>query len=139
MKEWLLRIMLASVAALAPIHAVMITVGILILADLVTGIWAAIKRGEKITSALLRRTVSKILVYQTSVITGFLVETYLIAGILPVSKLVAGVIGLVEFKSILENGNTILGHDLFKTVLARLGSENDPKCQEKKAEEAKKE
>src|SRR5574337_962739 len=99
MKEWLIRIMLAGIAALAPIHAILISVGVMILADLVTGIWAAKTRGEKITSAAMRRTISKILVYNISVITGFLLETYLLSSIFPVAKLVAGVIGLVEMKS----------------------------------------
>lgn len=45
--------------------------------------------------------------------------------LLPVSKIVASVIGLVELKSILENANSILGQDLFKTVIAKLGSQND--------------
>lgn len=125
MKEWLIRIALAGLAALAPIHAILISVGIMILADLFTGIWAAKVKGETITSAAMRRTISKILVYQTSVVTGYLLETYMLSSIFPVAKLVAGVIGLVEFKSILENGNKILGQDLFKTVLQKLGSDND--------------
>lgn len=125
MKEWLVKIGLAAFAALAPIKAIIISVGILILADLATGIWAAHKRGESISSAAMRRTVSKMLIYQTCVITGFLVEHYMIGGILPVSKLVAGVIGMVEFKSILENANSILGQDLFKVVIQKLGSDND--------------
>jgi hypothetical protein len=127
MKEWIQRIVVASLAALAPIHAILVSVGVLILADFFTGILAARKRGEKITSAAMRRTVSKIVIYQTAVITGFLLEHYLLDSIVPVAKLVAGVIGLVEFKSILENSNTVLGQDIFKMVLLKLGSENDKK------------
>lgn len=127
MKEWLAKLFLASLAALAPIQAVMITVGILIFADLFTGMYAAHKRGEKISSAAMRRTVSKIFIYQTTIICGFLLETYIMDGILPVAKIAAGVIGMVEFKSILENGNSIMGGDLFKTILQKLGSDNDPK------------
>jgi hypothetical protein len=39
---------------------------------------------------------------------------------------VAGVIGMVEFKSILENSGHIVGGDVFKLILKKLGSENDP-------------
>lgn len=123
--EWLQKIALASLAALAPIHAIMISVGFLIVADLVTGIWAAKKRGEKISSAAMRRTISKIVIYQLAVISGFLLEKYLLSDLLPVSKIVAGVIGLVEFKSMLENSGSIVGGDIFKMILAKLGSEND--------------
>ena len=127
MKEWLVKLFLASLAALAPIHMVMITVGTLITVDLVTGIWAAIKRGDKVQSSAMRRTISKVLIYQLAVITGFMLETYILGGIIPVSKIVAGVIGMVEFKSILENSNHIVGTDIFKLVIQKLGSDNDPK------------
>lgn len=125
MKEWLAKTLLAVAAILAPIQAVMVTVGVLIIVDSITGIWAAHKRGEKISSAAMRRTISKIVIYQTAVITGFLLETYLIDHLLPVTKIVAGIIGMVEFKSILENSNTIVGGDIFKMILVKLGSEND--------------
>lgn len=127
MKEWLGKVAIACLAVLAPIQTILLSVGFLITADFITGIWAAHKRKEQIKSAAMRRTISKIVIYQMAVITGFLLETYLLSSIFPVSKLVAGVIGLVEFKSILENGNTILGEDIFKVVINKLGSDNDKK------------
>jgi sugar phosphate permease len=125
MMQFLKHLIAALIAVLAPAQALLISVGFLILADLVTGIWAAVKRGEKIQSSVARRTISKAVVYQLAVISGFLVETYMLEELLPVSKIIASVIGLVELKSILENANSILGQDLFKTVLSRLGSDND--------------
>lgn len=125
MKEWFEKIIVASLAALAPIHPIMISVGFLILADLITGIWAAKKRGEKVSSAAMRRTVSKIFIYQMVIIGGFVLETYLLGGLIPVSKIAAGVIGLVEFKSMLENSGHIVGDDIFKMILKKIGSEND--------------
>jgi hypothetical protein len=113
------------VALLAPAKALLISVGFLVIADLVTGVWAALKTGEKISSAALRRTVSKAFIYQLAVISGFLVEHFMLADFFPVSKVVASVIGLVELTSILENSNRILGQDLFKVVIEKLGSKND--------------
>lgn len=124
------------IAIFAPAKALIISVGFLILADLALGIWAAKKRGEHISSAALRRTISKAAVYQIAVLSGFLVETYMLNGILPVSKIVASVIGLVELKSILENSDSILGYSLFKSVIAKLGSDND-KLKEEIAEQVK--
>ena len=37
----------------------------------------------------------------------------------------SGVIGMVEFKSLIENSNEILGMDIFKEVMKQLGSKND--------------
>lgn len=124
MKDWMQHLGIAIIAVLAPIQAVMITVGVLVLGDLITGVAAAIKKSEHISSARLRDTVSKALVYQVAVISGFLVESYLMPGTLPVSKLIAGAIGLAELKSILENLNMVVGTDLFSQLIKKLGSAN---------------
>jgi hypothetical protein len=129
MKAFLTNLFVSAAAALAPIKPVMITVGILIISDLVTGIWAARKRGESITSAALGRTVSKMVVYQTAVVTGFLLQRYLLADAMPVVNIVGGIIGMVEFKSFIENANYIVGGDIMKEVLRKLGSKNDDKLQ----------
>jgi hypothetical protein len=125
MKQWFVGLLMGSIAVLAPIKAIMIVVGLLIFADLILGIWASIKRGEEIKSSAMRRTISKLVVYQVAIITGFLCETYLLGGTIPISKLVGAAIGMVEIKSIFENSNSILGYDLLKNVLSKLGSDND--------------
>jgi phage-related holin len=121
------KLALAAFAVLAPIHAVMVVTGILIVLDTITGIWAALKTGQTFNSAALRRSVSKALVYQIAIISAFMVEKWLLADILPASKLVAGLIGVVELTSILENLNKIYGTDIFKSIIAKLGSVNDNK------------
>lgn len=124
MKEILIKLAISVLAVFAPIQAIIITVGVLIFADLILGIMAAHKRGDAITSAALRRTVTKMFVYQLTILTAFLVQTYLIGGIFPVVNMVAGVIGLVEIKSLLENASAITGLD-FKAIIKLLGSKND--------------
>lgn len=121
----LLKIGMLFLVLIAPIQAIMITVGVLIFTDLGTGVWAAIKRKEQVTSAAIRRTLSKMLIYQLAIISGFLIEHFILNGDIPVVKIVAGFIGLVEFKSILENSNTILGTNVFKALISKLGSKND--------------
>lgn len=125
MRQWVEGLIVSSVALLIPIKAVIITVGIVVFADLFTGILAAIKRKEKITSAGLSRTVAKMAVYQTVIITGYLIQINLISNMLPLVNIVGSVIGLVEFKSLIENANYILGDDMFKEVIKRLSSKND--------------
>lgn len=137
MKDWLQGMVVSSVAFLLPIKLVIITAGVLILADLFTGILAAKKRGEKITSAALSRTVAKMAVYQTVIITGYMLQVNLLGNVVPVINLVGSVIGMVEFKSIVENANTILGTDIFKELIKRMSSKNDansPVLEEKKDE-----
>ena len=114
--KWIMPLMLAM---LAPIYPLMGAVGVLIAADLVTGILAARKRGEAITSRAMSRTITKALVYQLAVISAFALEG--LVG-LPVAKLIAAVIGLVEFKSLAENVKAITGVDL-KQVIAKISSQ----------------
>jgi hypothetical protein len=127
--DFLKWVAVAILGVLAPAKALIISVFFLIVADLVTGIWAALKRKEEISSAVMRRTISKFVIYQVAVISAVLVETYMLENFVPVSKIIASVIGLVELKSILENCNYILGQDLFKLAIQKLGSDNDPKIQ----------
>lgn len=124
---YLKAIAIALFALLAPVHAVMAAVGALILIDLVVGLLAAKKRGEHISSSCLRRTVTKAVVYQVAIISGFLLQQYLIADFIPVAKLIASTIGIVEVKSILENLDEINGSSLFKSLVKKLGSVNDVK------------
>lgn len=115
--------LLSAVAIFAPIHALLLTTGAMIFADLVTGIWAASKRGEPITSAALRRTVTKIFVYESALMLAFLAETYM-SDILPFVKMASATITIVEMKSIYENLDEISGNQLLKVIIDKLGSAN---------------
>lgn len=116
---------LAIVAALAPIHTIMVSAGLLIIIDVVTGIWAAYRRGERLRSSAFRRTVSKLTVYQLAIISGFLVQHFLLTDSLPIVNMVAGAIGLTELKSIFENVDSINGGSLLKAIIGKIGSDND--------------
>lgn len=125
MKDYVINVLLATLAILSPIKPLLISCGFLIVGDMITGVWAAKKRGEKINSASMRRTVSKFVIYQLAIISGFALETYMLDSFIPVSKLVGSVIGMVEFKSLLENSSAIVGQDIIKMILEKLGSKND--------------
>lgn len=115
MITWLKGIGITILAFLAPIHLLMICVGILIGADFITGIARAVKKKQKITSNAMKRTVVKSLIYQVAVISGFALETIMPGG-LPIAKLVASAIALVEFKSIAENVQGSTGIDLVAVI-----------------------
>lgn len=119
-----LKPLVISVAAIfAPIQGLLLATGSLVFIDLITGVIAAHKRGSPITSAGLRRTVTKILVYQTALMTAFLAEKYM-SDVLPFVKMASGVITLVELTSVLENLNSISGENLLKALIDKLGSKN---------------
>lgn len=112
--------LLSTVAVFAPIQPVLTVALVLTLADLVLGVWGAMKRSEPITSKQLRRTLVKLFVYEVGIALGFLGEHYLLGGSVPVVKLAAGLVGLFELKSIFENLDQIYGGGLFKTILEKL-------------------
>lgn len=122
--KYLSALLVSALAIFAPIQAALATVLALIIVDMITGVIAAHKRGESITSAGLRRSVSKLIIYELTLALCYLAEHYLIADALPVMKLVSGMIGLIELTSILENLNSISGTDLLKAIIQKLGSSN---------------
>lgn len=118
---------ISILAVFAPIQATMVTVLVLVIADLITGLLAAKKSKDPITSAGLRRTIIKIFLYQGAIILAFLTQKYLTGETIPVSNIVAGFIGLTELTSVVENMNIISGKSLFKALLSKLDSVNKNK------------
>lgn len=110
----------AALSVFAPVHAAVISAFVLILADLITGVLAAHKRGELITSNGIKATVYKIFVYESAILMAFLAQTYLTGAMLPVCNLATAVVGLTEMKSILENLDSIAGGSFFKVLISKV-------------------
>lgn len=124
MKEVLLKAGIALLAVFAPVHAVMLSAMTLILADLVTGVWAAKKRGENITSSGFQRTLVKLAVYEVAIALGYITQHYLMGDILPVCNIIGTYVGLTELTSAYENIDGIAGGDLLKSILDKLNSKS---------------
>ena len=118
--KYLETLMITTLVVFAPIKSAIIVVAILTFADLVLGVIAARKRGEPITSSGLKRSIGKILIYQSALCLAFLVEKYLTGEIFPASKLISALIGLVELKSVLENLDSINGQPVFRSMVNQL-------------------
>lgn len=124
--KWVEVILISALAVFAPIYHLLLTTGVLIVVDLVTGIWSASNRKEPITSAGLRRTVTKLFVYEVAIMLAYLTEHYM-SDIIPFVKMASAMVSLVELKSVYENLNDISGSDLLKVLITKLGSENQEK------------
>jgi hypothetical protein len=118
-------ILMACVAVLAPAKPLVLASTFLVLVDLITGIVAARKRGEAITSQGLRRTLSKLAVYEVALLLAFIAEKYLIIDLLPIAKIVSSFIAVTELKSVYENLNEIGGGDILKALISKLNGPND--------------
>lgn len=120
--KWIKVGFISVMGVFAPIQSLLLTTGVMIMADLVTGVMAARKRGEKITSGGFRRTLVKIFVYELALMLAFLAEKYM-SDLLPFVKIASSMISLVELTSIYENLNSISGMNLLKGLIDKLGSE----------------
>lgn len=102
-------------AFLTPVFGVMAAMVCLIIIDFITGVYAAWRNGENISSRKLGNTLSKFLLYNLMVLAAFLIETLIVPEV-PFIKIVGGYVALTEFKSIGENFNKIYGIDVMKAV-----------------------
>jgi len=114
---------IAIAIVFTPIKNLLLTTGIMIFVDLISGILAARKRNESITSSGLRRTLTKLFVYESAIMLAFLTEHYM-SDVLPFIKMASAMISIVELKSVYENLNEISGSDLLKSLINKLGSNN---------------
>lgn len=124
--KWAEALILTIVSIFAPIQQLLITTAVLISIDLISGVVAAKKRKEPVTSAGLRRTISKLFIYELALMLAYITEKYL-SDALPFVKMVTTMVSVVELKSILENLNYISGQDLLKSLIDKLGSANQNK------------
>lgn len=95
-----------------PINAALVGIGVLLFADVLTGMKAASKRGDRIHSRKLSTTINKMIFYGIAIILSRVMEVAFIDW-LPIAQLTAGYIALVEFKSNLENIAEITGVDIW--------------------------
>jgi len=130
LKASILAIAGIIIAFLTPIIPLLIIIGAAIFFDTIFGIICAKKRREKITSRKLSKLISKMLLYNLSVVTFFCIEKFIIGDFLKIvtdiplvlTKLVATTLLFIESKSIIENLELITGKNywkLFKEMLQR--------------------
>lgn len=102
-----------------PIAPCLIGVGVLLFADVITGIKAAKKRLEPISSSKLSMTVNKIIFYAIAIMLSRMMEIVFIDW-LPLARLTAGYVAIVEFKSNMENIGEITEVDVWNFLKERL-------------------
>ncbi len=99
----------------APIYAAIASVIFLVLADTFTGVYAAYKQNEKITSRKLGNIITKILLYNLALISSHVAMVNLIP-LIPLVQLCSGTIAIIEIKSIFENINKATKIDFWASV-----------------------
>ena len=117
MKTWICNhissIFISVIAVLSPIQSLFLTVGFLVVADFLFGLYRAYKIKEVITSRKMANTISKLILYNVMILSVYLSNHYIINTGIPVEKIAAGLIGIVELKSLDESFSTIFGFGVY--------------------------
>lgn len=106
---------------LMPIASFLAVGIILVISDWITGITAANKRGDKITSRGLYRTVQKIVFYSLAIVLVLIVEQSILGTDFLV-YLVSSYIAIIELYSNLENISVITGTNVLQVVKEALST-----------------
>jgi len=107
-----------------PVGNILILVGCAIILDTLTGIWKSIKTGQQITSRKLSSVISKMLLYQSTVLLFYMLDVFILNEIViaffNVPLLTTKILGLtlvsVEIVSINENYKKVMNVDLWSSL-----------------------
>ena len=107
-----------------PIYGILILIFFCIVFDTITGIWKAKKTKTPVTSRRLSAIISKVLLYEATVMLFYLMDYYLLNDIvmtffsvqLLTTKILALVLVSIEVISINENYKAVKGIDLWASL-----------------------
>ena len=108
MKTYLIHLVMSIFAVIAPLQETVLAMGFIIFADMVMGIIASLKIGEKITSKKLRLTATKMVVYNILLLVSFITEKYMVSWV-PFTRICLAFLGITEIYSIGESFQNITG------------------------------
>jgi hypothetical protein len=121
--NWI-KLMAMLWAFLMPISGLLFLVGFVIVLDTVTGIWKSYKNKVKITSRGLSAIISKMLLYEVTVVLFYMIDTFILNNIilqffsvdLLLTKVLALILVSIEVMSINENYKAVKGLDLWQAM-----------------------
>ena len=120
----ILTLLSICMAFFLPISGILIMILVLITIDTITGIWKAKKLGDKVTSRKLSAVISKLALYEITVIMFFLIDKFILNDIIltffsvpfMLTKVTALVLASIEVMSINENYKIVKGIDLWQSM-----------------------
>jgi hypothetical protein len=111
-------------AFLMPISGLLFLVGFVIILDTITGVWKSYKNKVKITSRGLSAIISKMLLYEVTVVLFYMIDIFILNNIilkffsvdLLLTKVLALILVSIEVMSINENYKAVKGLDLWQAM-----------------------
>jgi fumarate reductase subunit D len=117
MKQYITPLLASLVAVFTPVLPTLLTVGFLIALDFIVGIYRAFKLGEEITSRKMGNTISKMLLYNITILSLWVFEKYILQDAIPITKIGAALISITELKSIDESVEKLTGLGIWKKLV----------------------
>jgi len=121
-----------SLGLIVPIQYDLLTVGLLVIADLITGILAALRAGEKFECKKLKQTIIKIFLYEMVILMAKMMEHHIFHDSFPILNIILTSICFVEFTSLVENLSKYTGNNVGKLISEKIKSMLSASTQEKK-------
>ena len=120
----LLKLITICFSFFLPISGILGLLLVLILADTATGIWKAKHQKQQITSRKLSAIISKLLLYELTVILFYLIDYFILNQIiltffsvpLMLTKVLALILASIEIMSINENYKAVKSIDLWQSA-----------------------
>lgn len=116
MKDFIHGLVISLLAVFSPVVPLLLTIGFLIVLDFIVGIYRAWKLNEPITSRKMGNSISKMLLYQITILSLWVFEIYIIGSIIPITKIGGGLIAVTEIKSIDESVEKMTGIGVWKKI-----------------------
>lgn len=121
--KWL-SLMSIIIAFLMPISGLLFLVGFVIILDTITGVWKSIKNKVPITSRGLSAIISKMLLYEVTVVLFYMIDHFILNGIIKqffsvdllCTKVLSLILISIEVMSINENYKAVKGLDLWQAM-----------------------
>jgi phage-related holin len=92
----------------------------LLIIDLITGVWKAIKTKEPVTAKKLGETVSKMILYLFGIVCSFVVQKFIALNAIPIMLIFSMLICVREYKSIIENIEIITGKKIWQFIVTQV-------------------
>lgn len=102
---------------LLPTYELIGVVLFLLIIDMITGIWKALKIGEPITARKLGETVTKMVLYMFGIVCAYVIEHNIAFEAIKVMLIFSTLISVREFKSIIENIERITGTKIWQFIV----------------------
>ena len=105
---------------LMPTYEMIGVVLFLLIVDMITGIWKALKVGEPITAAKIGLTVTKMVLYMFGIVCAYVVQHNIALEAIKVMLIFSTLISVREFKSIIENIEVITGAKIWQFIVNQI-------------------